>query len=435
MPAQRDGSPRRGRAAWPRHVRWSVGAQRIVLVGLLVFAAQRAWVGAHRQGDFRLYTWTGEAALARGDLYHGCPWGACTWPPVFSLGCIPLALLERWSPTGARAVWIAVNGLALGWLLRMLARWAAESRAQAAWSWWPGRGRLSPASPSVLLPLLLCGRFFLVNLEFLQVNVLILFLEVAGLWWIAGRRELAGGSLIGLAAALKVLPALLIPWLFWRGRRRAAAAAAVAALAFTLAPGVFFGWEHLGALLADWPRAVRGDWGVNGPNQSILAMLDRVIGHGVTPFNAGAFSTEYVARSGHPLAGWLALGTAALAVAWAVHGWRRPLRLGSVAGMAEAGAVLGASVVLAPLAWVHYFVVLLVPATAVLAALRRDDLEPAIRRRVAAGLAIAAALIWLTSRAVVGPRLAKIGLTLSDITLAALLVTACSGSVVRRARG
>src|SRR6185295_13879212 len=168
-PAPRRAAVAWGRAAQPRRLPWPVPVQRAVVAALALFIAQRAWVGAHRAGDFRLYTWTGEAALARADLYHGCPYGACTWPPVFSLGCIPLALLERWSDTGARAVWIAVNGAALAAILALLSGWVDRR----PWSWWPRSGTRSPGSASVLVPLLVGGRFLLVNLEFLQVNLLI----------------------------------------------------------------------------------------------------------------------------------------------------------------------------------------------------------------------------------------------------------------------
>jgi len=405
--------------------------QRAVVVGFLLIALNRVIVLSAHDGDFRLYTWTGQAALARGDLYHGCPYGACTWPPVFSLGCIPLALLADASEPGVRAAWLILNAAALAWIVRLLARWAYPA---APWRWWPARGAISPGSVELALPLVLCGRFRLVNAEYLQVNRLILLGELLGLWWIVRRRDLAGGSLIGLAGALKILPWLLIPWLFWRGRRRAAVAAAAAGAAFTALPGLWFGWRELGALLLDWPRAVGAGWGVNGPNQSVPAALDRLVGYGVTPGKAAAFSFDFVPGSGAPAVPWLAAALALAAVAGAVLVWRRDLRLASVAGQAEAGAVIAASFLFAPLAWVHYFVALLVPATAALAALRRGRPDPGAARVVGMAVVAAAAIIGLTARAVAGTRLAKMGLSLSDVTVAGLLLMAGAGWAAARAR-
>lgn len=418
-------------AALLRRGQFPVLVQRVIVAGFLLVAVDRIMVFSRHDGDFRLYTWTGEAALARTDLYHGCPWGACTWPPVFSLGCIPLAVLARWSEPGVRAIWLLVNGAALAWIVRLLAAWAYPG---ARWRWWPERGAVSPGSVECALPLLLCGRFLLVNAEFLQVNLLILLCELAGLWGVAQRRDAAGGVLIGLAGALKVLPWLLIPWLFWRGRRTAAVAAAASGLGWTVLPGLYFGWQPLAALLRDWPRAVGEGWGVNGPNQSVAAMLDRFVGHGVTPGNAGSFPFAFVPGSGSPIVPWLALLAAVAVVAAAAFAWRRPLRLASAAGAAEAGAVIGASVLFSPLAWVHYFVAFLVPAAGSLAVIRKsragaDNLQPALTM-----LAAAAAVIWLTSRTVAGSWLSKVGLSLSVLTLAGGLLAAGAGWAAARGR-
>lgn len=414
-----------------RQAQLPVGWQRVLVAGFLVLAVGRTWTCAHRPGDFRLYTWTGEAALAHADLYHGCPWGACTWPPIFSLGCIPFALLTRWSETGARAIWLALNAGALAAILRILAAWAYPG---AAWRWWPARGAVSPGAVEVALPLLVCGRFLLVNAEFLQVNLLVLLGAVAGVWWIARGREGAGAALVGLAGALKILPWLLVPWLFWRGRRRAAVLAGLAGVGWTLLPAGWFGWGRFVGLLRDWPRAVAEGWGVNGPNQSVPAMVDRFVGHGVTPSTAASFPFEFVAGSGSPVVPWITLALVAVAVAGAVLAWRRPLNLASPAGLAEAGAVLGAAVLFAPLAWVHYFVVLLVPAAGTLAVLRGRRLPDPDARWCAAGLGLAATLTWVTSRAVAGPWLAKVGLSLSVVTLAGLVLVVASGWAAARSR-
>jgi hypothetical protein len=326
---------------------------------------------------------------------------------------------------------LALNAVALASTVRLLVRWAYPT---SPWRWWPAPGVVSPGSPEVALPLLLCGRFLLVNAEYLQINPLILWCEVWGLSLLARRLEVRGAAAVGLAGALKILPWLLIPWLAWRGRRRAAFLSAIFAAGWSVAPAAWFGWSRWIALVRDWPRAVAQGWGVNGPNQSAAAMLERFMSHGVRPWNAGAFSWEFVPASG---SAWVTGGVALLALSAFVAAamlWRRPLRLDSVAGLGEAGAVLGASVLFAPLAWVHYFVVLLVPATAVVAAHRRGLLPRGATVGTTILLAAGAVLVCATARLVVGARLAKIGLTMSDLTVAGLLICCASAWVAARSR-
>jgi alpha-1,2-mannosyltransferase len=64
-----------------------------------------------------------------------------------------------------------------------------------------------------------------------QITPLVLALTLAGAHFASRSREWTGGALLGVAIALKVSPAIFLPWLAWRGHRRAAASALLVGLA------------------------------------------------------------------------------------------------------------------------------------------------------------------------------------------------------------
>src|SRR5437773_643156 len=94
--------------------------QRWVPWGTLAFILGGTVSWIQRPGDFAGYLTVGELALAGQHVYRAAPPGINTWPPFFSLLCVPLALLARPTPYLARGCWIAINFALLWVILRML---------------------------------------------------------------------------------------------------------------------------------------------------------------------------------------------------------------------------------------------------------------------------------------------------------------------------
>ncbi|MEK7476335.1 MAG: glycosyltransferase family 87 protein [Candidatus Coatesbacteria bacterium] len=387
--------------------RWT---QWIILsVGLvLVLTAARSWV--RREGDFQLYVGLGETVLRGGHIYRDLGEGGNTWPPFYALWCAPVALAARLGPRVVRTGWVALNLVFLFLIMRMLAR----SVYGKALGLMPRRGAFSLASPEMLLPLLLTAVFLNDDLNYLQVNLVILACVTAGICRLAEGREVAGGAWLGFAAALKVLPGLFIPYLFWRGRWRAGIAASVVAGVCSLSPALVFGWRRFLDFVADWPRAAHWGWGMNGPNQSLLAMSERFAGQGRW-LGAAALPRGYLGASGDPavLVVWgLVVAAAVVAMAVVIRprgAWNRETAL------IECSAVLTASILLGPLSWYHYFVALVVPLTV---------LGDALCRRAPWVLVILACLVFPSSSGLVRYPLSTVWLNLSAVTFAGLLVLA-----------
>ncbi len=184
-----------------------------------------------------------------------------------------------------------------------------------------------------------------------QVNTFLMFLVVADLLPDAEgeRRWLPRGSLIGLAAAIKLTPALFVVFAFLIGRRRLAWTAVASFAVLTLVGALAQprrSLEFFGGLAA-------GDTRTAGPlyvgNQSLLGAVARLVGE-----------DRLVTLAGLGLAALVALLSAVVARHWWLLGHR-----------VLAVAVVGMGTCLAsPLSWTHHHVWVLVLGMAVLAAWR-----------------------------------------------------------------
>ncbi len=398
-------------AAWTRpHGR--LGVALILVAAVLVVSFAR------RPGDFAGYVLVGELVLHGRHIYAEAPPGINTWPPFFALLCVPVALLARLSLVGARVAWLLLNGAALVVVLALVARLVARG---------PGDARASAPVPALssmatLIPLLLSARYVSSNFEHLQVNVVIFLLSLGGLALIAARREAVGGLALGAAVALKVMPVLFIPFLIWRRRWRAAGWTLLAAVGLSLSPGLVFGWGRLTDYARSWLAALGAGWSVGKMNQSVYAMWDRILGHGIVPFTVGGFNDLAPSRSpAVAIASVLSLAVVAAAVLWSF----RPRGAGDPrAELIEWGVVFVVASLFGTVMWKAYLVVLLLPNALLVDAWRSSDLDAATRKGALGIALVAFALGVLTTDQLIGSAPAGRLEMGSIVTLSALVVLA-----------
>ena len=339
---------------------------------------------------------------------------------------MPLALLDRVSPYLSRGLWIVLTYGLLLVVLNLLARLVYRrplSLSAAA----PG---LSLFRAELLVPLVLTYRYVVSNFEHLQVNIAIFALALGGMYFQATRRERAGGLAIGCAAALKVMPVVLIPYLAYRRRWRAAAWAVAATTAFSLSPALVFGWHRFVDYLGSWRAALHVGWSVGKMNQAVYAMWDRYLGHGFMPLAPPG--VDDVPASGAPvvMVAWAASLAAVAALAlWSFSG---PRPDDHRAELAEWGVVFLVAALFGPVCWKAYLVVLLLANVLLVALWREPKLDQRARRIVGGTLLLSFALGGLTSDDLLGRALAARLEMASVITFAA--VVALAGLIYVRVR-
>ncbi|WP_317936667.1 glycosyltransferase family 87 protein [Streptomyces cellostaticus] len=279
--------------------------------------------------DLRVYYGTVHTWVHHGGRiydYHvpGTAYGF-TYPPFAALAMLPLAGMGRHTAIAAS---LLVNLAALAVVLRIL---AGPGRQRHGWYRWS---------------LALCGLALFEPLRdtfsFGQVNLVLLALVLGDSWLLATGRGRWAGAGIGLAAAVKLTPALFIGLLLLAGRRRSAGVATAVALAAT----GLAAWADPGASRFYWTEAL-WDTGRVGrldyvSNQSLQGVL---------------------ARLGEPGRALWAVAALLVLCVWAAR-TRRALTAGD---RAAAFALTGATACLiSPITWVHHLVWLL-PSFAVLA--------------------------------------------------------------------
>ena len=270
-----------------------------------------------------------------------------TYPPFASIAALPLLPLPQ---TVTAQLWGIATIAMLGWCVRVSFRPLIERD--------PARSDLTV---SLLAVLFLATRPVYDHLADGQVDILLMTLCLADA--VTPRPRWPRGLLVGIAAAIKLVPGIFIPYLWFTGRRRAAAlAAGTFVVCTTLAAIADFGdshnyWAHL---VFDTERPGRT---AGYKNQSLRGILLRVL-----------------APQGRPFL------LAAAAVAIVIVGLGRARRA-ALRGDLVAGATLtGLTGVLAsPVSWIHS-TVWIIPALGVLVG------GLANRARVCAGAVIALAL-------------------------------------------
>ncbi|MDQ1727102.1 MAG: alpha,2-mannosyltransferase [Frankiaceae bacterium] len=318
--------------------RWLARPLHARLVALLVIAigtAAMLWPrlsqdDVHWLVDLQVYQGAGLAVRHGHSLYdYTTPFPQrlpFTYPPFGGLLSIPLSLLSRY-PLGI--VWTIVEFGVLAFLVWKLFR-PLLARS----------GRYSPLAYAGLLVVAENVVPVRDTFYFGQVNLFLVGLVVVDLT--VARGKWPRGLLVGLAAAIKLTPALFIPYLWMTGRRKAAGVAAA----------TFIGAQLLAAVLI--PGDSRRYWtstvfegqrlGLNTvvSNQAIRGMLLRL----ALPSPFGSLL-------------WVVL-----AVPVAVIGLRRAQRAYDEGEVVLSIGLVGLTAALvSPVSWIHHFVwILLVVA-------------------------------------------------------------------------
>lgn len=100
-------------------------------------------------------------------------------------------------------------------------------------------------------------RFIYENLHHSQITILILFLSLQGLQLIVTNKQpLAGAALIALGINIKLLPIVLIPYLFYRRFFKAGFLTIGIYILLLFTPAIFIGWNNNTNLLCTWGQLI-----------------------------------------------------------------------------------------------------------------------------------------------------------------------------------
>lgn len=103
-------------------------------------------------------------------------------------------------------------------------------------------------------------RFMLDNFHLAQMTTFILYLSLEGIQLIRNDKKLAGAALIAIGINIKLLPIVLLPYLFWRKELKAFGYCLLCYAVFFFLPVIVLGYEHTVFLMKEW-------WKIINPTQ------------------------------------------------------------------------------------------------------------------------------------------------------------------------
>ena len=328
----------------PQHAvaRWLVELGPPYLVALLilpwVIAQGVAWPWQPSTIDLQVYVYAVHDMLAGRDIYATTTPGwnlYFIYPPIAAILMVPLVLGPYW-------LWQLIWTLLLVW-----AQQSVMKRCGVPRGWVLGLAGIA---------VVLAVEPIRTTLGYGQVNTMLMALVVAdllpdrppgrspGLRPEGVKRRIPQGTLIGLAAAIKLTPALFVVFAFLIGKKKVAWTGIVSFVAFTVV-GAIFQWSQTWQF---WFGLSGGNTRTASPlytgNQSLLGVVHRLVGE-----------TAVLTLLGLAISGLVALLGAVIASQW----WRAGEKVFAV-------ALVGLCTCLAsPLSWTHHYVWILPMGVAV----------------------------------------------------------------------
>ena len=325
-------------------------------------------------------------------------------PPILPISLYPLMTLP---PIVGAVAWFSLKAV-----LAALSVWFCYRMVN-------GTDRVLPSwvqAPILLLTL----RPFLSDFHHGNVNLIILFLVVAGLYAWRNGYDVAAGLLIALAVSYKVTPALFVPYFLWKRQWRVAGAAILGVGIFLLlVPSLVLGVEGNAEAFAMWwqrimsPYVAGSEVSVQEVNQSMGGLLTRLMTEAKRAGNHGYGGTlldlNLVAWPKARVA-WLIKG---LSVAWVVGLFAacrtKITRRDDARLFGEFSLVVLSMLILSERSWKHHYVTLLLPFAYITYRALMAPGPKLVKRILAGSLILAAVLIATTSKDIARPFLGRMG--------------------------
>ena len=388
-------SSRSSPPAWLRPLLLAVAL--IVIVGLGISTVYRAGphiIGGKRWGsrvhrcDFTVDTAAGQAVLNGTDIYqaHNIRGWYYIYPPLFAILMVPFACV---STIWAALAWYVLSVVLVALTVKLCVRLVTDALQFSGDPLW--LYALPPVL--VLFPLMSA-------LARGQTSPLLLWLVTAGLFYGWKRQDWRGGICLAGGILLKVFPIVLLAYFVWRKRWRFVLVTLIATTigAFVI-PGAVFGWQRNNNYLREWLDVI-GKPALEAESERADNPLYGQLLSSQLPRNQ-SLSAVLTRLTNNPQARWAGIGIGLLmAASILVVGWRP----GTGAEIHVLSAAVIWMLLIPPVSWAHYFMLLLLPLTALLAvAMGRADERTRTIARIALGLFVLLALAGSRAAQSYGP--------------------------------
>lgn len=303
-----------------------------------------------RGKDLHGYIDAGRDALRLGELYKFSLTN--TWPPFFSFFSVPLALCnDLLGLSLTKMLWYLLNFTAFVISMKIMVFMLYKKRA----GFFSGDG-FDFTSDLIAVPFFLVLPAFIANFYWLQINMLILLLLISGLYFYDSQKDWKAGFFFGLVASIKAYPGLFLIYFLFRRQWKTATATLLWSVAFTVSPILFYGFQKFTALMNEWiSMSLLNplEPGLGTYNQSLYAFWERLL---VNQLRIVETAPSHLIS----IANYCSIALIAIIVFSSILNF--PHKRASISAMIEYSIICVMMILFPPVAWRHYWVLLL-PAT------------------------------------------------------------------------
>lgn len=330
--------------------------KRLVIFFLFILFIPNIFVSAStapsRGGDFRGFLIAGNRFVEGNFLYEGSSVATnVTWPPFFALFIAPFSLLARISLPLTQVIWYIINALVMILTIDIWCRLFYHKPL----AWFDQNKPHSFYSLSIFIPIILIAQSIFKVFVPLQMNILVLFLMSLSFWELKKENDSSSGFLLGLVSAIKVFPALVLPYFLYRRKFKAFGVCIATGLLLTLLPVLRYGWADYVHNINAWIQiSLKGGYSLGGLNQSVYAMIGRWVASNPFALISEKLPAPPLDSTGSIIAIWLHRGL--YVATFGIFIWMLAKRRFSFMAI-EGAFLIILAMLFSPIAWRNYWVI------------------------------------------------------------------------------
>jgi hypothetical protein len=303
-------------------------------------------------GDFVGYINAGNNVLNGVDIYGDY---LNTWPPLFSIFSVPLALLDNLNGVANRAIWLAATLLAFFWIIKISVTLLYNKQLLIPFQNPERADQVAFSNLLVLMPFLFVFRYLLDNMANIQINIFMLAMAMGSLYFTIKNRLGLASFLLAFSVSLKVFTLFLIPFYLYKKKWRLVSytlcwMAILGALPF-LVFGQDLAWHYYQSFYIDRAQPFAS---VAFKNQSLFAMIRSLLMNESRGFdiflNFKSYDVHLVKKISYAMVGMIGIIVAYL--------FSKGKKQNDATFIVQTFFVITAIPILSPLAWKAYFIFL-----------------------------------------------------------------------------
>jgi len=357
-----------------------LGVSTVYRAGPYTFGGKQ-WGSPNHRCDLTVYTAAGQAVLDGTNIYqaHNIRGWYYIYPPLFAILMVPFALMPIFC---ASLTWYLVSVFLVVWTVKLCVSLVNDGAD------FPYKDLLLYFLPPllVLLPLMSA-------LARGQTSPVLLWLVTAGLVYEWKGQHARAAICCAGGILLKVFPVVLLAYFVWRGRWRLVIVTLVAvAIGAFVMPAAVLGWQRNINYLKEWVSVI-GKPAMEAESERAETPLYGQLLNSQLPRNQ-SLTAVLTRLTNHPNARWVGIGIGVvMAAIMVIVGMRTP----PDRELHVLSAVVAWMLLIPPVSWSHYFMLLLLPLTALVVTAFTEESVKARRAVVTALIAFAVLGLGLAS--------------------------------------